>query len=179
MNIILCGFKNCGKSTVGAMLAKTLHFHFDDTDTLLEEYYRQENNELLGAAEIYTQHGQDIFRKLESSIIQALVKKDKRVIALGGGSVLNPTNVAHLHTIGKIIYLRASLALLKERMIASRIPAFINPHEVDASFEKIHEQRYKIYEGIADFIIDVDGKKTQAIVMEIRNAIPLSINETN
>ncbi|HLF67587.1 MAG TPA: shikimate kinase [Gammaproteobacteria bacterium] len=171
MNIILCGFKNCGKSTLGAALAKKLDFHFDDTDALLEEYYRQENNEILGAAEIYAKHGQEIFRKLESDIIERLMDKDNRVIALGGGSVLNANNVAHLHTIGKIIYLRASKELLKKRMLTSRIPAFIDPKEVDASFDKLYEERYKIYPEIADLIIDVDDKQTDEIVHEIKTLL--------
>jgi shikimate kinase len=169
MNIILCGFKNCGKSTIGKALAEALRYHFDDVDTLLEEYYRKENNEVLGAAEIYTQHGQDIFRKLESDVILKLEKLDKRVIALGGGAVLNPKNVEHLHHIGQIIYLRASKNILKGRMNQTRIPGFIDSKSPNASFDKMYEDRYKIYEQIADRIIDVDGKKINDIVKEIIN----------
>ena len=39
MNIILIGFKNCGKTTIGKMLASTLNYKFVDTDILLEKYY--------------------------------------------------------------------------------------------------------------------------------------------
>jgi shikimate kinase len=166
MNIILCGFKNCGKSSVGAALALRLNYHFDDTDQLLEAYYRKENNEVLGAAEIYTKHGQDIFRKLETDVIHALTHVDNRVIALGGGSVLNGKNTEYLHKIGKIIYLRASKVLLKQRM-ATRTPGFIDAADVDTSFEKVYQARYPIYQNISDMIIDVDDKSVQEIVDEI------------
>lgn len=167
MNIILCGFKNCGKSTVGFALAKQLGYRFDDTDALLEEYYRKANNEVLGAAEIYTKHGQDIFRKLESDVVLRLEKLDNRVVALGGGSVLNAANIKHLHHIGKIIYLHASKDLLKMRMLHSRIPGFIDQTAPEASFEAIYDERYKLYETIADYIVDVDNRSVEEIVAEI------------
>ncbi len=169
MNIILCGFKSCGKSTVGKALAQALDYRFDDTDALLEEYYRSANNEVLGAAQIYTKHGQDIFRQLESDVVHKLEKLDDRVIALGGGTVLNPENVKHLHHIGKIIYLRASKDLLKNRMLQSRIPGFIDQNDPDTSFEKMYQERYKLYEQLADVIIDVDGKTQDQIAKEIIN----------
>ncbi|MGA2655775.1 MAG: shikimate kinase [Gammaproteobacteria bacterium] len=166
MNIILCGFKNSGKTTVGKVLAKMLHYQFDDIDTLLEEYYRKENNEVLGAAEIYTKHGQDIFRKLESDVVHKLENLDNRVIALGGGTVLDPSNVKHLHHIGKIVYLRASKALLKGRM-RQRSAVFIDPKSPDSAFETMYEARYKIYDTIADITIDIDGKSPEQIAKEI------------
>lgn len=169
MNIILCGFKSCGKSTVGKALADDLHYRFDDTDALLEAYYRKENNEVLGAADIYSKHGQEIFRQLETDIVHKLEKLDGRVIALGGGTVLNPDNVKHLHHIGKIIYLRASQDLLKNRMLQNRIPGFIDKVNPEASFEQIYQERYKIYENISDIIIDVDGKNPKQIAQEIIN----------
>lgn len=168
MNIILCGFKNCGKSTIGAALAKKLDYQFDDTDRLIEEYYRKDNNEVLGAAEIYTRHGQEIFRELEKDVILALEHQDNRVVALGGGVILNPDSTAHLHKLGKIIYLRASKELLRHRMLASRIPAFIDEADFDASFDKMYLARYALYEKIADFIVDVDKKPIKDLVDEIR-----------
>ncbi|MFA6037167.1 MAG: shikimate kinase [Legionellales bacterium] len=169
MNIILCGFKNSGKTTVGKILARDLHYRFDDTDALLEEYYRRENNEVLGAADIYTKHGQEIFRQIESDIILKLEKLDGRVIALGGGSVLSDANIKHLHEIGQIIYLRASKKILKGRMNQSRVPGFIDKESPDDSFEKVYQARYQIYEKIADRIIDVDGKRPEQIAKEIIN----------
>ncbi len=173
MNIILCGFKSCGKSTVGKALAQSLDYKFDDTDALLEEYYRQENNEVLGAAEIYTKHGQEIFRKLETDVVHKLERLDDRVIALGGGTVLNPENVKHLHHIGKIIYLRASTDLLKQRIFRKRVPGFIDKDSPEASFDMIYQERYKIYEQIADFVIDVDHKRVDEIVEEVKIKLPL------
>lgn len=175
MNIILCGFKNCGKSTVGKALAKALHYHFDDTDALLEKYYFQENNDILTTAQIYNKHGRDLFRQLESDIVQRLEKLDKRVIALGGGTVLNPDNVVHLQHIGTIIYLRASKDLLKNRMLKTRIPEFIDKNAPQDGFDKVYLERYKIYEEIADVIIDVDEKTVDSIVKEIEIALSLRV----
>jgi shikimate kinase len=161
--LILCGFKNCGKSTVGKALAEKLGFTFMDTDHLLESAYEKKYTKVLKCPEIYKEHGSDFFRQLESDVIQGLPTAENRILALGGGSVLNPKNTQHLKSLGKIIYLRASKDLLKQRMHQNRVPEFVNKADPDLSFEKIYEERYKIYEDIADFIIDVETKKEKTV----------------
>jgi shikimate kinase len=72
MNLILIGFKSCGKSSVGKLLAQKLNVLFTDTDQLIEQTYFQNTNEPLNASEIYQQEGKAYFRDLEQNIISDL-----------------------------------------------------------------------------------------------------------
>ena len=105
MNIILIGFKNCGKTTIGKILAHTLNYKFIDTDTLLEKYYFQRQGLLLPSYKIHHQEGEMKFRQIEKSAINTLLNVKKTIIATGGGSVLNQENVNFFKKIGKMIYL--------------------------------------------------------------------------
>jgi len=79
--IVLVGFMGAGKSTVGALLARQLQWHFLDADSVLEDR--------AGAtiAEIFAQQGETAFRRLEAEVIQELISRDHLVLALGGGAV--------------------------------------------------------------------------------------------
>ncbi len=79
--VVLTGFMGAGKSTVGRLLAPELGWSFFDVDAVLAE------RERLSVAEIFSKHGEAHFRGLESSLIEALLRTDASVIALGGGAM--------------------------------------------------------------------------------------------
>ena len=50
MNIILCGYKACGKTTIGNAFAKQYDYHFIDTDDLIlskENFYNPPIDKML------------------------------------------------------------------------------------------------------------------------------------
>lgn len=79
--VVLVGFMGAGKSTVGALLAQQLQWHFLDADSVLEIR--------AGAtiAEIFAQQGETAFRQREAEVIQDLIRRDHLVLALGGGAI--------------------------------------------------------------------------------------------
>jgi shikimate kinase len=79
--IVLVGFMGAGKSTVGALLARQLQWHFLDADSVLE------GRSGATIAEIFAQQGETAFRQLEAEVIQELIGRDHHVLALGGGAV--------------------------------------------------------------------------------------------
>jgi len=80
-NLALVGFMGSGKSTVGRLVAQDLGFQFVDTDSLIEEKAG------ISIAEIFATEGEEAFRQLERGMILELAKKDKLVIATGGGAI--------------------------------------------------------------------------------------------
>lgn len=98
-NIVLIGMMGCGKSTIGQLLAETLHLDFVDTDTLIEE------EQGLTIPEIFAQYGEDYFRNYEVAVANKLSQREGLVIACGGGLPLRDDAIAPLKETGKILFL--------------------------------------------------------------------------
>lgn len=164
MNIILFGFKKCGKTYYGLKVAQKLHMHFIDSDLLLEELYEKTYHQKISYREIAKKHGFPFFRKLEKQIVSVLMQQKNSIISLGGGVVLDPDNVARLHQTGIMIYLKASKPTLEHRTLSHDPPAYIDPEHPVESFETLYEERLPVYEGITAHTIDTEGLSEKEIV---------------
>ena len=72
-----------GKSSIGNLVSKKLDLTFIDIDNLIVE------NAGMSISEIFVKKGEDYFRNLEEKITIKSLKKNKNVIALGGGGFIN------------------------------------------------------------------------------------------
>ncbi len=142
-NFILCGFKGCGKTTLGKMLAEKLGYSFVDTDDLISSDPRG----------LYRQVGEKAFRLAEKKAIATLQSIQNTVVATGGGSILDKETVALLKRIGKIIYLKETKEVLKMRLLQKPYPAFFAGKNVEQEFEAMYAERQPLYEKIADHIV--------------------------
>jgi shikimate kinase len=142
-NIILCGFKSSGKTTLGKKISEKTGLHFIDTDDLVSQNCRA----------LYL-HSVEAFRDIEREVIAALADFQNCVIATGGGAILDPANVKILKALGKIFYLRVPKEELKKRILIDPLPAFLDPSDPEGSFEQMYQERLGIYESIADHIVD-------------------------
>lgn len=84
--LVLTGFMGAGKTTVGRLLAESLGWDFLDLDQHVETR--------AGASvpELFAQHGEAHFRRLESSALANALSLTRTVIALGGGTPEQLTN---------------------------------------------------------------------------------------
>ena len=82
-NLVLTGMMGVGKSTIGKRVASKLSFNFIDIDQLIEQ------KEGCSINLIFKKKGENYFRKLENDTTLSQLKKNKSVIALGGGAFLN------------------------------------------------------------------------------------------
>jgi len=101
-NLALIGFMGTGKSAVGRQVAALLNFDFVDTDEMIEKQTGQR------ITDIFAQHGESHFRQLEADTIKTLETRHNLIISTGGGSVVQPQNLASLRTHSYIICLWAS-----------------------------------------------------------------------
>jgi len=84
-NIYLSGFMGSGKSSVGLALARRLGLGFLDLDRQVERRAG------LSLPRLF-ERGEEAFRRLESSALRQASRLRGRVVALGGGALLDPCN---------------------------------------------------------------------------------------
>lgn len=167
MNFILFGFKSCGKTTLGKKVAEKLKRTFIDSDNTIEEMYAKESGETLSYRAIFQKVGEKRFRELESEALQSLKNVQNCIIAVGGGAILNPSNVIFLTHLGRLIYLKLDKGSLKARLFAEQPPAYFDPYDPEGSFEKVYEERQVLYEKIPSLQIELSGKDDDWIVSRL------------
>ena len=122
MNVALTGFMGAGKSTTGRRLARILGIAFVDSDAELERIHGP-------IASIFSSRGALEFRRLETEMVERLSALGPRVIALGGGAVLEPANRRLLRHKGVIVHLKVSPATAWRRVAHRRH----RPHQARAT----------------------------------------------
>lgn len=171
MNILLIGFKSCGKSTVGAALAARLALTFVDTDRLLEAKHTAQTGEICSFREIYRQRGADYFSSLERQVVADLAQLDGYVIATGGRTLLDHPLPDELRANATIVYLDAPPEILMARISAGGIPAFLADGDFAANFRTLYQERRPRYEQLADITLPVDRQPVEAIVAAIATLV--------
>lgn len=173
VNIALCGFMSAGKSTVGRALAAALGLPFVDTDELLI------TRAGCTIPELFAAEGEAGFRRREREAVAAAAALDGAVIALGGGVVRDPANVALLRRRGKIVWLRIDPATAAERILADGIGRpMIDDHIAERTPEAVARraaellaERLPYYESAADLVIEVGPRGVDELVAAIRAAL--------
>jgi shikimate kinase len=100
-NVILVGFMGAGKSTVGRLLARRLGRCFVETDAMITA------REGRSIPDIFAEHGEPHFRRLEGEVLEALADKRDHVIATGGGFPCDPGVMDRLLQLGTVVWLAA------------------------------------------------------------------------
>ncbi len=170
-NLILIGFMGCGKTTVGALLAKRLGWTFIDTD----RYIEQEQGKTVEA--IFAEEGEQTFRGLERDCIARLSRRRHQVIATGGGAVKDADNVRALRETGCILYLRLPASALYERVANDDTRPLLKPYageEKRRRIEALLAERGALYEAACNQIIDGEGMNPEETVSLIRKRLGLS-----
>lgn len=110
MRIYLSGFMGAGKTTVGRELARRLGWPFLDLDLEVET--------AAGATvrEIFEGRGEAEFRRLERQALAATFEREPLVVAVGGGTLVDPSNLAAARARGRVVWLDAPFELLVRRI---------------------------------------------------------------
>ena len=150
-NVFLVGVMGSGKSTLGKFIARHLRYAFHDSD---EEIKKRSGVDI---SWIFEQEGEDGFRRRESMVLTDCAKKNKVVLATGGGCVLVSKNVDLLMNNGIIIYLRVSLDMQLKRLSknAGSRPLFML-NNTSEKLDQLNQLRAPLYESIADLTYDTD-----------------------
>ena len=157
-NIVLIGMPGCGKSTVGVVLAKNLALDFIDSDLLIQ---REEGMRLSAIIERF---GDDGFREIENRV-NSSIRAEHSVIATGGSVVYGEEAMAHLKSIGTVIYLKLSYEQIEERL--GNLHARGVSIKEGQTLRDLYNERCPLYERWADMVVACDGKRLREVVLYI------------
>ncbi len=157
MNVILLGYRGCGKSTLGKLLADQVWKTFVDTDS--ETCARFANDSV---AEIWKEHGEKAWRKAEAEVTREVCGKSDTVIALGGGALIEPATRKTVKDAAESvrIYLLCEPAVLYRRITDDTRSAAMRPAltEHQGTYEEVKRvlmERDPVYRDVADKVFDV------------------------
>lgn len=152
MNIILCGFMGCGKTTVAKALGERTGRMVWDTDRMVEEK--------AGApvSQIFRLKGEGAFRELEYEVCREIATNDRLIVATGGGALTFARNVEVLKRNGVVVLLETPFDVIAERvaMDGSR-PLFKEKEKARA----LYQERLALYEAAADVRVNGDQIATK------------------
>lgn len=160
--LYLVGFMCSGKSTVGRALAEVLGWRFIDIDHEIE----QEQKKTI--REIFQEQGEAAFREIESDILGRNVVRveagSPSVLALGGGSFVQPRNWELIANNGVTVWLDCTLDTVLQRLGDGDRT---RPLAADRSqLQQLYGDRRPLY-GRADYRVEVDSDDDAAIVQKI------------
>lgn len=162
MILALTGFMMCGKSSYGKAVAQRLGWPFVDLDEQIEPGGTP--------GEIIRAKGEEVFRQEETQALERVLSTDGNlVLALGGGTPLREENRRLLRDKCRVVWLKASL----EESVFNPLWAHLaaqRPLLDGGDRERITllwESRIPVYEAVADYTVETDGKSPEEIISEI------------
>lgn len=163
-NIVLVGMMGAGKTTVGELLATKLNRELKDIDRVIEQ---EQKKSIIG---IFTDDGEEVFRKLESETIEKFSNMSDLIISTGGGALEKANNLSNLQKNGIIIYLKADIEELFKRVKNETQRPLLKEQDPLEVIKKLIKKREKFY-LMADITIITDNKSPEKITEEIIKAI--------
>ena len=168
MIVVLMGYMASGKSTIGSILARKLHFKFIDLDAYIEK------RESRTIATIFKESGEIYFRNKETLYLEELLESnDKTVLALGGGTPTFGQNLQLITSNPNVqsYYLNVSIPNLVERLQNENnkrpLVAHLNSKDELIEFVGKHMfERLQFYKK-AQHSIKTDNKSKDEIVEQI------------
>jgi len=162
-NIIIIGMAATGKTTIGKLLAETLHKEFIDLDKKIEQ------NCGVDVETIFAIEGEEGFRIRETNELQKiLASSDNYILSLGGGTVILSQNRemirAHAHLIVQLY--SSDLNVLAERIAQSpnKRPLLSQVDDIALKLQQLYTERAQDYDAMTDIKIDIATlKPMQAI----------------
>lgn len=160
--ISLLGLRGAGKTTIGRRLAVRIGAPFVELDLKIEK------EASLSLSEIFALHGEDYYRRLERSVLEAVLAEGKDcVIATGGGIVTSPETFALLKAQTITVWLRASAHDHWNRVLqqGDRRPMKGHPQAM-AELRRLLTTRRPLYRT-ARHVVDTSALAPDRVVEEI------------
>lgn len=169
-NLALIGMPGAGKSTVGVLLAKRMGYAFVDTDLLIQ------TGEGRYLQQIIQERGVAAFCDMEAAYILKL-RAQRTVIATGGSVVYRPEAMAHLKSLGCLIFLDIELEALCQRLgdLDAR-GVVLAPGQ---TIEGLYAERHPLYCQYAQMRVSCAGCTPEQVVNRVAAALPQNLPDNH
>lgn len=147
-SLVLIGPMGSGKSSVARLLAGLTGHRSSDTDRLV---VMQSGMKI---PQIFEQHGEAEFRRLEREALLSVKGWSRLVIATGGGIVELPENIASLREMGCVIWLTARPESLWRRVSADANRPLLKTVDPRATLQALVTKREPLYATTAHVSVD-------------------------
>ncbi len=172
--IVLVGYMGSGKTTVGKALSKETGMMFYDLDWYIE------NRMHTTVSKLFTERGEEAFRKIEYSMLHEVAEFENVIISCGGGTPCFFDNMDYLNQQGDVVYLKASPDTLYKHLLMAKVERPLlkgkSPEELIAYITAHLKERAPFYEK-ARYTLDVnvldDYDKIHTSVQSIRTLLGL------
>lgn len=168
-NVILIGYRGCGKTAVGQALAKQLGWRFLDTDTLITT--------AAGCTiqQIFATWGEARFRQIEREQIGTVLQGSEQVISVGGGAVVLDENRTAMQVGGTCVWLTAPPDTLRRRMLADpqnaiQRPALTQRDHLD-EIQHLLALREPLYASVAHRVVNTAGCTIEEVAAAVLAAL--------
>ena len=143
--LLLWGFMGAGKSTVGRCVASRAKVEFLDLDQHIET---QSGRRI---SQIFADEGEASFRRLEADALRAqLARKGRRVIALGGGTLLDHVLRAEAMERSYVLTLEVTIDQVLARTAQDSARPLLSGSDPREAAERLFAARSGAYRSVHD-----------------------------
>jgi shikimate kinase len=171
MILTLIGYRATGKTTLAELLARRLGWEWVDADVEIE---RRAGKSI---AQIFAEDGEPAFRDLEAQVIADLCRRDRLVLAAGGGAPMREENRLTIRQSGKVVWLTARPETILKRMSGDAATAERRPsltgHAPLEEIVQLLARREPMYRETADFTVDTENRTPQELTAEILDRLEM------
>jgi shikimate kinase len=148
--LLLIGMMGSGKTTVGHLAAHRLGWPHLDSDAEVEEATGKT------VPEIFVSEGEPAFRAAETAALSRALEVEPAVVSVAGGAVLDPHNRALIAAAGTVVWLRADVETLTER-VGDGAGRPLLDGDTERALAELDAVRRLLYQQLADAVVDVDA----------------------
>jgi len=168
--IALIGLMGAGKSSVARVLGERLGASVADLDGMIEAV------EGCSVAELFERAGEAWFRRRESELLAEAIRSGVKVVACGGGVVLDPERRRMLRERCRVVWLEASPATAAERLEAAggdtpSVRPLLAGRPARERLETLLRERAPLYAEAAHARVVTDGKSPEQVADAVLTAI--------
>ena len=159
--VVLVGMMGVGKSSIGREVALRLGWPYYDNDERLVQLTGSTAAELLDTA------GEPALRRAESEVIRSsLLLPAPCIIGVAAGAILDQTSRRLMRDGGTVLWLRAQLSTLADRLGSDTARPWLQPDPLTA-LTRLNSGRDALYQEASHAVVDVDGRTVEEIVEDV------------
>jgi len=169
--IALVGLMGAGKTAVAHVLGERLGVAVADLDAMIEA------EQGCSIAELFEREGEPVFRRREGEVLRAALVSGARVIACGGGIVLDREHRSRLATSCRVVWLEVTPAEAARRVLADRRTGrpLLEGGPAEERLTRLLEARTALYQDLTPVRVDTTGRTAEEVADAVMGALHLNL----